>query len=67
MRRIIDIVRSKYERMNDSERKQLLSHYPDEMLMEDDSVFFVYDGDVRVSISGKGKLIDVEYCLSDRY
>lgn len=53
--------------MSDSERKQRLSHYPDEMLMEDDSVFFVYDGDVRVSISGKGKLIDVEYCLSDRY
>lgn len=67
MRRIIDIVRSEYERMSDSERKQRLSHYPDEMLMEDDSVFFVYDGDVRVSISGKGKLIDVEYCLSDRY
>ena len=67
MRRIIDIVRSKYERMSDSERKQLLSHCPDEMLMEDDSVFFVYDGDVRVGISGEGKLIDVEYCLSDRY
>lgn len=67
MRRIIDIVRSKYERMSDSEKKQLLSHYPDKMLMEDDSVFFVYDEDVRVSISGKGKLLDVEYCPSDKY